>query len=232
MTVLDSISVRSLDNPIWHALLTEQAYLAQGNDLAKRFPGTVAPLAGMRDQSAPAYEALRELQSGDVAALFLDTPPLLPPGWSMVHSDEMYQMVFTGKPPGEPSQSFRRLTQTDVPEMLALTKLTEPGPFLPRTIELGFYVGIHDSGSLVAMSGERLHLNGFTEVSAVCTHPDLRGRGYGHTLMNAVISGIVSRGETPILHARTRNAAVDLYRKMGFTVRRQLHLAVVKHGVS
>ncbi len=82
--------------------------------------------------------------------------------------------------------------------MLALTKLTEPGPFLPRTIELGTYFGIRESGSLVAMAGERLKLTGYTEVSAVCTHPDYRGRGYGNALMSAVIAGIMRRGETPI----------------------------------
>lgn len=115
--------------------------------------------------------------------------------------------------------------------MLALAKLTEPGPFLPRTIELGSYFGIHDSGSLVAMAGERLRLPGFTEVSAVCTHPGFRGRGYGNTLMSVVISGILHREETPFLHVKTENPAVNLYQKLGFQVRAQLHLAVIQYGI-
>ncbi len=126
---------------------------------------------------------------------------------------------------------FRELTMADVPEMLALTKLTEPGPFLPRTIKLGAYLGVHDAGSLVAMAGERLHLTGFTEISAVCTHPQYRGRGYGNALLSALISRIIKRGETPILHVRTQNvAALRLYEKLGFTVRAQLHLAVIKYN--
>jgi predicted GNAT family acetyltransferase len=135
---------------------------------------------------------------------------------------------FEAPPPAEPNQSFRKLTQEDVPEMLALTKLTEPGPFLPRTIELGAYYGIHDSGSLVAMAGERLRLTRFTEVSAVCTHPNFRGRGYGNSLMSVVISGIMSRDETPFLHVKTDNPALALYKKLGFQIRAQLYLAVIQ----
>jgi ribosomal protein S18 acetylase RimI-like enzyme len=222
--------VHLLDNPIWSALSSEQAYLAQTNALAKRFPGDVAPFGAMAGQSAAEYQALAEILAGDTVALFLDAPPRLPEGWSMVVRGEMYQMVFEAPPPVAPV--FGELTAADVPEMLALTKLTQPGPFLPRTIELGSYFGIREAGSLVAMAGVRLHLTGFTEVSAVCTHPDFRGRGYSNALMSAVISGILRRGETPFLHAKTDNPAVSLYEKMGFKVRSQLHLAVVKYGPS
>jgi ribosomal protein S18 acetylase RimI-like enzyme len=222
--------VRLLDNPIWYALSSEQAYLAQVNGLAKRFPSDVAPFGAMAGQSAAEYHALAEILAGDTAALFLDAPPALPAGWSMILRGEMYQMVFEAPPPV--TTVFQELTVADVPEMLALTKLTQPGPFLPRTIELGSYFGMRDSGSLVAMAGERLHLTGFTEVSAVCTHPDFRGRGYSNALMSAVISGIIRRGETPFLHAKTDNPAVRLYEKLGFKVRAQLHLAVIKYGPS
>jgi predicted GNAT family acetyltransferase len=164
--------------------------------------------------------------------LALDTPPILPMNWSKVLSGEMYQMVFEAQPPAQPNTSLRKLSIADIPEMLALTKLTEPGPFLPRTIELGAYFGIHEDGLLVAMAGERLKLTGFTEVSAVCTHPDYRGRGYSNALMSTVIAGIMNRGQIPFLHVRTENPAVPLYQKMGFRIRAQLHLAVIKSGHS
>jgi ribosomal protein S18 acetylase RimI-like enzyme len=228
MKVANPTDVTLLDNPIWNALSTDQSYLSQSNHLAKRFPRDVAPFGAMKAQSPSEYEALAQILSGDIAALFLDTEPNLPDDWSMRLSGDMYQMTFDAPPPAEPNQSFRKLTQADVPEMLALTKLTEPGPFLSRTIELGAYYGIHDSGSLVAMAGERLHLTGFTEVSAVCTHPDFRGRGYGNALMSTVISGILNRGETPFLHVKTDNPALALYKKLGFQIRAQLYLAVVQ----
>lgn len=221
-----------LDNPIWHALSTEQSRLAQGNALAKRFPTDVGPLGAMRDQSAAAYEALGEILSGDAIALFLETEPHLPIGWAMLYSAEMYQMICEAPVSGDET-AIRELTGADVPEMLALTKLTEPGPFRPRTIELGGYLGIHDSGSLVAMAGERLHMTGFTEVSAVCTHPEFRGRGYGNALVSAVVSRIIRRGETPILHVKAENTtAVRLYERLGFKVRARLHLAVIKRGTT
>jgi predicted GNAT family acetyltransferase len=219
-----------LDNPIWHALSTEQSALAQGNGFAKRFPIDVAPFGGLIDQSTAAYDALEEILPGAVTALALDAEPVLPRNWEMVQSGEMYQMICEAPAHLEVNQVFRELTKADVPEMLALTKLTEPGPFLPRTIELGAYLGIHDSGSLVAMAGERLHLTGFTEISAVCTLPQYRGRGYGNALLSALIARIMRRGKTPFLHVRTENVtAVGLYEKLGFKVRAQLHLAVIKH---
>jgi predicted GNAT family acetyltransferase len=218
-----------LDNPIWHALSTEQSTLAQGNDLAKRFPSDVAPFGGLIDQSPAAYQALEEILPGAVTALALNAEPTLPSNWEMVHSGEMYQMICEAPTHLDDRQIFRELTTADVPEMLALTKLTEPGPFLPRTIELGTYLGVYDAGSLVAMAGERLHLTGFTEISAVCTHPHYRGRGYGNMLMSALICRITRRGEIPFLHVRTQNAAVRLYEKLGFKVRAQLHLAVIKY---
>jgi predicted GNAT family acetyltransferase len=222
-----------LDNPVWHALSTEQSALAQGDGLAKRFPIDVAPFGGLIDQSLSAYNALEEILPGAVTALALDTEPVLPAHWEMVHRGKMYQMVdespLRGVNQAEDNQI--ELTKGDVPEMLALTKLTEPGPFLPRTIELGAYLGIHDAGSLVAMAGERLRLPGFTEVSAVCTHPQYQGRGYGKTLLSALISRIKRRGETPFLHVKTENVtAVRLYEKLGFKRRAELHLAVIKHA--
>jgi ribosomal protein S18 acetylase RimI-like enzyme len=219
-----------LDNPIWHALSTEQSALAQGNGLAKRFPSDVAPFGGLIDQSAAAYDALEEILPGAVTGLALDAEPVLPPDWEMVERGEMYQMVCETPVHLEKNQVFRELTRADVPEMLALTKLTEPGPFLPRTIELGDYLGVFDAGYLVAMAGERLHLTGFTEISAVCTHPQYRGRGYGNALLSALISRIMRRRETPFLHVRTENVtAVSLYEKLGFKVRAQLQLAVIKY---
>ena len=231
MKVANPTDITLLDNPIWYALSTDQSYLAQSNHLAKRFPRDVAPFAAMKAQSPSEYEALAQILSGDTAALFLDTKPILPADWSIRISGKMFQMTFEAPPPARPNQDIRKLTQADVPEMLALTKLTEPGPFLPRTIELGAYYGIHESGSLVAMAGERLHLTGFTEVSAVCTHPNFRGRGYGNALMSVVIPGIMNRDETPFLHVKTDNPALALYKKLGFQIRAQLYLAVIQQTV-
>jgi predicted GNAT family acetyltransferase len=83
---------------------------------------------------------------------------------------------------------------------------------------------------LIAMSGQRTHVPGFVEVSAVCTHPDARGRGYARTLMSAVMESILQDGDTPFLHSFADNhAAIRVYEALGFVLRRHFHLAVVKN---
>ncbi len=119
------------------------------------------------------------------------------------------------------------LGPADVPEMLALTALTEPGPFRERTCELGRFLGIRESGRLAALAGERLNLPGFTEVSAVCTHPDFRGRGYAKALVAAIADGIFERGDTPFLTSYAANVgAINVYESVGFTLRRTLGVVV------
>jgi predicted GNAT family acetyltransferase len=122
--------------------------------------------------------------------------------------------------PGVPEPELEPLGDADASEMLALARLTEPGPFAARTHQLGGFLGIRAEGRLVAMAGERMKPEGFTEVSGVCTHPDHRGRGYAALLSVAVAERILERGETPFLHAFAGNrAAIALYERLGFVLR-------------
>ena len=113
--------------------------------------------------------------------------------------------------------------------MIALTELTKPGPFYARTHELGVFLGVRIDGQLVAMTGERMKPGNYTEMTAVCVHPDHRGRGYGQLLLGAVARQIVARGEIPFLHVFTSNtSAIALYRRQGMEIRRQLHVTVLQ----
>jgi ribosomal protein S18 acetylase RimI-like enzyme len=224
-----------LDNPIWHALSTTHKSFAGGNDLAKRYPSEVTPLSAMTGQSSAAYDALREIvHPDDIAALFLDSPPLLPPNWILSRTFEIHQMIFQSPQPANEQGLLETLTEADIPQMLELTELTEPGPFRRRTIELGNYLGIFSpERRLAAMAGERLRLTGFTEISAVCTHPDHRGKGHARSLISALISNIIQRKEIPFLHVKADNAAaIGLYESLGFKFRTSLHLAVIKNAAS
>ena len=123
----------------------------------------------------------------------------------------------------EPDPEAVRLGPADVPEMTELVRRTEPGPFRPRTVEMGTYLGLRHRGRLVAMAGERLHLPGWTEISAVCTDPAFRGRGYATRLVRAVAAGIRARGAVPVLHASSPNTtAINLYQAIGFRLRKRL----------
>jgi predicted GNAT family acetyltransferase len=127
-------------------------------------------------------------------------------------------------------EKFRPLSAADVPAMVELAELTEPGPFRKRTIELGPFFGIFQAGRLLAMAGQRTHLPNFVEVSAVCTHPDARGRGYARMLIASVMDEIRQRGKTPFLHSFADNSpAIRVYESLGFTLRRNLELAVLKN---
>jgi predicted GNAT family acetyltransferase len=117
----------------------------------------------------------------------------------------------------------------DVPDMMALTELTKPGPFSARTHELGTFLGIKLDGRLVAMTGERMKPGNYTEMTAVCVHPDHRGRGYAQMLLGAVARQIVARGEIPFLHVFSNNtSAIALYRRQGMEIRRRLHVTVLQ----
>jgi ribosomal protein S18 acetylase RimI-like enzyme len=129
----------------------------------------------------------------------------------------------------EVAPEILELGAANAPEMMELTKLTKPGPFHQRTYELGRYVGIRCDGKLVAMAGERLKVPGYTEVSAVCTHPEHTGRGYARILMTEVMRTILGRGETPFLHVRESNVrAIELYKHLGFSQRVRLHMTVLR----
>jgi predicted GNAT family acetyltransferase len=126
------------------------------------------------------------------------------------------------------AHTILELGDADVPEMLALAQLTEPGPFLSRTHTMGRFIGIRVNGRLAAMAGERMRFPGFTEVSGVCTHPDYRGRGFARKLSSVVANATQQRGEQPFLHAWTTNrAAINLYERLGFEFRTAVEVAVL-----
>jgi ribosomal protein S18 acetylase RimI-like enzyme len=218
-------AAHTLDNPVWNALAGPQRAMADGTGRALRFRPEFAPFCAVPEPMAGDLAALMDVVSpGTGAALVTAGSVALPAGFEVVMAPEVDQMV-ADRPiqlvAGSPG--IVRLSPADVPEMLALVELTKPGPFATRTIEMGCYLGIRVDGRLAAMTGERMHPEGFTEVSAVCTHPDYRGRGYALALLSAVVSRIAERGETPFLHVYPGNApAIAAYRKLGFERRRAL----------
>jgi len=225
-------NIQLLDKPMWSALTTSQSRFAEGDGLARAYVPKIGPLSGLAEQSPDAYKDLHALaEPGEVKVLFLDEPPIPRAGWTLIRGGIVDQMVFTGSGISDETQSdgMRPLTTTDVPAMVELAGLTEPGPFRERTHELGEFLGIFEGNRLLAMAGQRMRVPGFVEVSAVCTHPDARGRGYARVLMSAVMGLIARDGDTPFLHTFADNhAAIRVYKTLGFTWRRSFHLEVLK----
>ena len=220
-----------LERPVWESLTTHQASLSEGNALARRFARDVNLFASARDDSPQALAALTELVPAGETVFLLQVPDnVIPPGLVVVRAAKGVQMVATRRVLSEPARAeILTLGDADVPEMLALARLTEPGPFLPRTHTMGTFLGVRIGGRLAAMAGERMHFPGYTEVSGVCTHPDFRGRGLARCLSAAVNTRIEARGERPFLHAwKNNHAAISLYEALGFTVRAEVNVAVLE----
>ena len=222
-----------LDHPVWNALTTRQQALAEGSELARRYPPSIAPFAAMADMSAQSFAALGALMSGsDIAVLFTPDPVTAPAEFKILLAETGEQMIGTPaqSPPG--GVEIVTLGANDVAAMMALTELTKPGPFSLRTHELGTFLGIRIDGQLIAMAGERMKPAEYTEITAVCVHPNHRGRGYGQMLLAAISRQIAARGEIPFLHVFSNNeSAIALYRRQGMEIRRRLHVTVLQKTV-
>ncbi|MEU6252546.1 GNAT family N-acetyltransferase [Streptomyces sp. NPDC047043] len=225
---IEATSSHILDNPAWAALNGPHAHFAERVGRAARYPADVAPFCAVSDLGDPrAWADLAALVGPDGTASVRGVTRA-PAGWEVLRTGQGVQLVDTGLH-AEPDPEAVRLGPDDVPEILDLVARTEPGPYLPRTVQMGTYLGIRHHGRLIALAGERLHPPGWTEISAVCTDPDHRGRGLATRLVRAVAAGIKERGEQPFLHARATNAnAIRLYESIGFTLRRHTVVSLVR----
>ncbi|GAB2662017.1 GNAT family N-acetyltransferase [Kribbella swartbergensis] len=218
-----------LQNPVYAALTGPHSPFAETRGNARCYPKAVAPFLAIPDDPEPQdwLDAAELLGTGTVAALMRPDLPV-PDSFKL---DRQFDLVQYVAPPNlaAPDDEAVVLTLDDVPDMLALVALTDPGPFRSRTIELGTYLGIRRRGELVAMAGTRFALPTHTEISAVCTHPSYRGEGLATRLVRAVAAHIEATGRRPFLHTGgTNTRAIRLYESLGFTLSNQMKVTVVE----
>lgn len=223
-----------LDNPVWHALGGALAGFAVSSPAAflRRFESEMSPFSAVGGVGPTTWDRIAsEVGPEGFCGLFRAEIPPLPAGWE-VHFRGVCLQLVAGDLPGPGDLAPEGLDSGDAEEAVALAALTEPGPFLRRTIELGRYVGLRRNGRLMAMAGERFRVPGFVEISAVCTHPDARGRGFGGALTLDVAHAIRRRGEEAFLHVLEDNTgAISLYDRLGFVLRRRIEVVFVQwHG--
>ncbi|HEY4323677.1 MAG TPA: GNAT family N-acetyltransferase [Mucilaginibacter sp.] len=220
-----------LDNPAWNALISGNRHLSFGSDQVRYFDKEVSPFAAFTENTIDNFRLLYELLPHNNPVLFV-TPveTEIPMPWKVLQLIQGLQMVYdTSKTLIEASIDLTPLTHQHVPQMVALAKLTNPGPFAERTINFGHYMGVFENENLVAMAGQRLHPFNYAEISAVCTHPDHTGRGYARQLLLHQVNRIKAKSEIPYLHVRHDNdRAIKVYESLGFNTRRQVYFYVMK----
>lgn len=219
----------ALDDPVGESLRGRHARLGRRLGRAATYLPHVATFSAVpADADEADWAALARLLGPGAFADMFSCPALPPADWEPVFTLEGRQMirpVGSGPDlvPGAAGADVVELGPADVPEMLDLVARTEPGPFWPGTRELGTYLGVREGGRLVAMAGERLRPPGWTEISAVCTAPEARGRGHAARLVSALAARILARGEQPFLHvAEANTSATALYERLGFVSRKQV----------
>jgi predicted GNAT family acetyltransferase len=226
-----------LDRPVWSALTTRLAPLAlraeQGCGAAVRLDPDIGVFAAAVDGSPDSGAALDDLcrrypgaglvepEGTPIAAVLPDLPPV-----SQAACVQMTAAALTPVAPGD--LDVLTLSEADAEEMLALAILTRPGPFRKGTLRLGGFIGVRREGRLIAMAGERMKVDGFSELSGVCTHPDFRGQGLAGALSRIVVARILERGEQAFLHAYAEHAAtIAFYEGLGFGIRARMTYTVL-----
>jgi ribosomal protein S18 acetylase RimI-like enzyme len=217
------------DNICWHALSGPHAAFAVGTPDVRRYAAGFSPIIGFADRQRPNLAALAPYcESGEHFYCEGWTGPP-PEGWRVETELTTLQMTWEGAAPVDDDASdVIQLGAQHGAQALELALLAKPGPFGPRTTELGDYFGVFEGERLVAMAGERMVAGPLREISGVCTHPDFVGRGHARRLVARLVRRQIGRGEIPLLHVLRDNvSALGLYERMGFRVRRESLLRVV-----
>ena len=207
-----------LDNLVWHTLTGPHARFASGDGAVRRYARGFSPIVGFADPARPDFRALATLCDPGEDFYCDGWSGAAPPDWRIGIDTTMFRMVWEGTQPAEDeAPEAIALGDAHRGDAMALAELTRPGPFGPRTIELGDYFGFVVDGRLIAMAGERMQAGRLREISGVCTHPDFQGRGHARCLMRKLVRRQMLRGETPFLHVmRDNESAHMLYERMGF----------------
>jgi ribosomal protein S18 acetylase RimI-like enzyme len=226
------MSIDPLDRAPWSSLTVDHRHLAEFDPTGRagRYRQDVGLFGALDVPDVGGWRAAEAITrpGGYFGVLQADVVPP-PPGWEVVFQEPANQFVAGVLRPEEAEAEIVELGPEHAPAMVALTELTQPGPFKAGTIAMGRYFGIFHGDQLVAMAGQRFRPVGHVEVSAVCTHPDARCRGYGGALTSRVVAEIRAEGRQAILHTRHDNhGARRLYEAMGFEFRRQVDVVFAR----
>ena len=214
--------VTTLDDPIRDALTGPHHAFARAHGSAVRYPADVAAFA-----ATDSFDDLRAIVApGERIAFFTPEPVVVPDGWTRLGERWIEQMVYAGRScRSRGARALAPATRTPRDARPGARPRNRARSWL-RTHELGRYIGIRSEGGSRRWPASGCSTHDATEISAVCTAPEFRGRGYGRTLMEAMLAHVQADGRTPFLHVKNENGAKALYERLGFHVRREMRLTV------
>ncbi|WP_447635389.1 GNAT family N-acetyltransferase [Flavobacterium microcysteis] len=219
MSFLDD---KKLDNPVWHSVSESHRDFAIDYKNIKFYHPDYCPFGG--------FEISNDISDSiDAYSLLVDSffvvgeKPTLSDKLLLKNELICAQMIVSGKIQMEYKNTIVPLTEKDIKALFDLVNLVQPGYFKEKTALLGNYYGIFEEGELIAVTGERMKMDDFVEISAVVTHPKHNGKGLAKQLVAHTANAIFKEGKIPYLHVVESNVgAIKLYEKLGFTTRRKI----------
>jgi GNAT superfamily N-acetyltransferase len=220
-----------LDNPVWHSLSETHQDLAIKYNNIRFYHPDYCPF-GAIEKGGEHSEYLDDYSKLIDNFFIVGKRPVISNKLNLKKELICLQMVLPGKIESTSNQNIIQLNATHSDELFKLVNEIQPGYFMKKTFLLGDYFGIFKNGHLVAVTGERMKMKNYTEVSAIVTHPNYRGKGYARQLIAHTVNNVISQDKKAFLHVAENNiSAINLYESIGFITRRKISFwNVVRQG--
>ncbi|PKB16987.1 GNAT family N-acetyltransferase [Flavobacterium sp. 5] len=211
-----------LDNPVWYSLSETHKNFGIDSGTTKFYHPDYCPFGGFTS-----FETIKDAIS-EYAVLantffIIGQKPIIPENLKLKNELICLQMIIHNQIDSTVDDQIVKLGDEHLNDLLELVKMVYPEYFKKKTYSLGNYYGIYKDNQLVAVTGERMQMDQFTEVSAVITHPEHTGRGYAKQLVAHTVNTIFSKDKIPFLHVAESNiGAIKLYEKLGFQIRTKI----------
>lgn len=211
-----------LDNPVWNSLSESHQEFSIDYEGVKFYNPDYCPFGGFVNPENT-VEVINQYASLTENFFIVGEKPEVPNSLEIVKELICLQMVIHEKIQIAINTEIIKLTERHNQELCDLVNLVQPGYFKTKTPSLGHYYGIFKDEKLIAITGERMKMNDFTEVSAIITHPEHTGKGYAKQLIAHTTNAIFDQNKIPYLHVVESNTgAIALYEKLGFETRRKI----------
>lgn len=211
-----------LDNPAWFSLNETHQSFAIGDGEIKFYQPQVCPFGGI-DSKHPDLISFFKKHLELNSFFIIGDKPIETPDLVLEKELVCLQMVCPIPIKMQFTENIILLKELHKKPLTDLVNLVQPGYFKEGTWLMGNYYAIYKNEQLVSVAGERMKMDGFTEISAVVTHPDFTGKGFAKQLVAHAANKNFEHHRMPYLHvAETNTAAVGLYKKLGFVTRRKI----------